>query len=188
MWIKKKSQGGIQVGKTVPLDIDDETIKKILREFKVANAEILIRSPIDVDDLIDCVEGNKKYVPAIICVTKADLANASRVTEVKKELNADLVVSAEEELNIDQLKELIFQKLDFIRIYMKEPQKEADMKEPMIIFHGATIRDVCSKTHKDFVKKFKFARVWGKSAKHPAQKVSLKHRLQDEDVLEMHLR
>ena len=101
VWIKKKSKGGIQVGKTVPLDIDDETIKKILREFKVANAEILIRSPIDVDDLIDCVEGNKKYVPAIICVTKADLANASRVTEVKKELNADLVVSAEEELNID---------------------------------------------------------------------------------------
>ena len=95
---------------------------------------------------------------------------------------------AEEELNIDQLRELIFQKLDFIRIYMKEPQKEADMKEPMIIFHGATIRDVCSKTHKDFVKKFKFARIWGTSAKHPAQKVSLKHTLQDGDVLEMHLR
>ena len=82
---------------------------------------------------------------------------------------------------------MIFQKLDFIRIYMKEPRKEADMKEPMIIYRGATIRDVCSKTHKDFVKKFRFARVWGKSAKHPAQKVSLRHKLQDEDILELHL-
>ena len=133
-------------------------------------------------------EGNKKYVPAITCVTKADLATASKVSKVKKELNADLVISAEEGLNIAQLREMIFQKLDFIRIYMKEPRKEADMKEPMIIFHGATIRDVCLKTHKDFVKKFKFARVWGRSAKHPAQKVMLKHTLQDEDILELHLR
>jgi len=188
VWIKKKSKGGIQIGKTVPLSVDDDTIKKILREFKVANAEVLIRSPIDVDDLIDCVEGNKKYVPAITCITKADLATVADVSKAKKELNADLVISAEEGLNIAQLREMIFQKLDFIRVYMKEPRKEADMKEPMIIYHGATIRDVCSKTHKDFVKKFKFARIWGKSAKYPAQKVMLKHKLQDEDVLEMHLR
>ncbi|MBT5343173.1 GTP-binding protein, partial [Candidatus Woesearchaeota archaeon] len=172
VWIKKKSQGGIQIGKTVELNVDDETIKKVLREFKLVNAEVLIRSPVDIDDFIDCIEGNKKYVPALICISKVDLANASQVSKVKKELNADLVVSAEDGLNINLLREMIFQKLDFIRIYMKEPRKEADMKEPMIIYRGATIRDVCSKTHKDFVKKFKFARVWGKSAKHPAQKVS----------------
>ena len=188
VWIKKKAQGGIQIGKTVMLDVDDETIKKVLREFKVVNAEVLIRSSIDIDDLIDCIEGNKKYVPSLNCIAKADLANASQVTKIKKELNADIIVSAEENLNINLLKELIFQKLDFIRIYLKEPRKEADMKEPMIIFRGATIKDVCLKTHKDFVKKFKFSRVWGKSAKHPAQKVMLKHVLQDEDVLEIRLR
>ena len=187
VWIKKKSQGGIQIGKTVELNVDDETIKKVLREFKLVNAEVLIRSPVDIDDFIDCIEGNKKYVPALICISKVDLANASQVSKVKKELNADLVVSAEDGLNINLLREMIFQKLDFIRIYMKEPRKEADMKEPMIIYRGATIRDVCSKTHKDFVKKFKFARVWGKSAKHPAQKVSLRHKLLDEDILELHL-
>ena len=176
VWIKKKSKGGIQIGKTVKLNVDDETMKKVLREFKLVNAEVLIRSPIDIDDFIDCIESNKKYVPALTCISK-----------VKKELNADILVSAEDGLNIDQLRELIFQKLDFIRIYMKEPRKEADMNEPMIIYRGATIRDVCSKTHKDFIKKFKFARVWGKSAKHPAQKVSLKHKLLDEDILELHL-
>ena len=187
VWIKKKSQGGIQIGKTVELNVDDETIKKVMREFKLVNADVLIRSPIDIDDFIDCIEGNKKYVSALTCVSKVDLANASQVSKVKKELNVDIVVSAEDGLNINRLREMIFQKLDFIRVYMKEPRKEADMKEPMIIFRGATIRDVCLKTHKDFVKKFKFARVWGKSAKHPAQKVSLRHKLLDEDVLELHL-
>ena len=70
---------------------------------------------------------------------------------------------------------------------MKEPRKEADMKEPMIIFKGASIRDICDKTHKDFAKKFRFARVWGKSAKHPGQRLMLKHILKDKDIVELHL-
>ncbi len=187
VWIKKKIKGGIQIGKTVRLNVDDETIKKVLREFKIVNADVLIRSPIDIDDFIDCIEGNKKYVPALTCISKADLANASQVSKVKKELNADLVVSAEEGLNIDYLRELIFEKLNFIRLYLKEPGKEADKKEPLIITKDSTIRNVCNKLHKDFVKKFKYARVWGSSAKHPAQRVMLKHVLKDEDILEIHL-
>lgn len=188
VFIKKKIKGGIQIGKTVPLDVDDETLQKVLREFKIVNADVLIRSPIDLDDFIDCIEGNKKYLPAIICITKADLATATTVSKVKKEINADIVVSAEEGLNIESLKELIFRKLDFIRIYLKEPKKEADMKEPLIVLRGFTIRNVCEKLHKDFVKKFKFARVWGSSAKHPGQKVMMKHVLRDKDILEIHLR
>ena len=187
VFIKKKSQGGIQIGKTVPLKISNETIKKVLREFKMANADILIRSPIDVDDLIDCIEGNKKYVPAITCLTKVDTVDTSTIKKVQKKIKADIVISAEEDLNIDQLKYLIFEKLNFMRIYLKEPRKEADFKEPLIIKKGSTIKDVCDKLHRDFKKRFRFSRVWGKSAKHPAQKVMLKHVLQDEDVLEVHL-
>ena len=189
VYIKKKGQGGIQVGKTVNIDIDDETLRKILRQFRTMNAEVLIRSVIDVDDFIDCIEGNKKYLPAITCISKADLTNAAKVSKIKKELNADIAVSAETDLNINSLKELIFQKLDFIRIYMKEPRKEADMKEPLIIKRNSTIKDVCDKTHKDFAKKFRFARVWGKSSKHPGQRFSRpNHVLMDKDILEIHLR
>ena len=188
VFIKKKSRGGIQIGKTVPIEVDDETLKRVLREFKIVNAEVLIRSAIDIDDFIDCIEGNKKYVPAIICISKADLASAATVEKVKKELNADLAISAEQDINIEPLKELIFQKLDFIRVYMKEPRKEADMNEPLIIQKGTNIRGVCSKLHKDFVSKFRFARVWGKSAKFDAQRVMLNHTLQDQDILEIHLR
>ena len=188
IYIKKKGDGGIQIGRTVPTEIDDETIKNILREFKIVNADILIRSPIDIDDFIDVIESNKKYVPSVVCLTKADLATVSQVKKVKKELNADIVVSAHDGIGIEGLKEFIFQKLDFMRIYMKEPRKEADMKEPMIIQQGSTLKDVCSKTHKDFIKKFRFARVWGKSAKHPGQRLAnLKHKLMDRDIVELHL-
>ncbi|MEW5896551.1 MAG: GTP-binding protein [Nanoarchaeota archaeon] len=188
VYIKKKSFGGILVGKTVPIDLEDETLKKILREYKIINADVLIRSVIDIDDFIDCIEGNKKYLPAITCITKIDLADANTISTVKKEINADIAVSAEQNINIEPLKELIFQKLDFIRIYMKEPHKEADLKEPLIIKRNSTIKDVCDKLHKDFVRKFKFARIWGSSAKFPGQRFMLNHVLMDKDVLEIHLR
>ena len=74
-----------------------------------------------------------------------------------------------------------------MRIYLKEPRKEADMKEPLIITRGSKIRDVCRKLHKDFVKKFKFARVTGPSAKFKAQRLMLDHKLKDEDILELHI-
>ena len=158
-----------------------------MREFKIVNADVLIRSPIDIDGFIDCIEGNKKYVPALICIAKADLATEKQIKKVKKEFNADIIISAEKNFNIKQLRDLIFKKLDFIRVYMKEPRKEADMKEPMIISRRSTIRNVCDKTHKDFAKQFRFARVWGKSAKHPGQRLMLKHVLRDKDILELHL-
>jgi len=41
----------------------------------------------------------------------------------------------------------------------------------------------------DFLEKFKFGRVWGRSVKHDGQKVlKVDHVLKDRDVLEIHLR
>jgi len=41
----------------------------------------------------------------------------------------------------------------------------------------------------DFVTKFKFARIWGTSAKFEGQQFhKLDHRLQDGDILELHIR
>ncbi len=187
VFIKKTARGGIHIGKTVPLEVDDETLKRVLQEFKVNNAEVLIRSAVDVDGFIDCIEGNKKYLPAVVCVNKVDLVSVGDAERIKKELNADILISAEQSLNLEYLKDLIYRKLDFMRIYLKEPRKDADMDAPLIIAAGATIKDVCDKLHRDFAHKFRFARVWGRSARHPAQKVMLHHRLEDRDILEIHV-
>ena len=188
--IKKTSRGGIQIGKTVKLpDLDDKTIVSILREFKINNANVLIRDKINADQLIDCVEGNKVYVPAITVINKIDTVTQERLAEVEKMLNADISISADKKQHLDELRELIFKKLDLMRLFLKEPSKPADMEEPLIMFKGSKIEDVCKKLHKDFVSKFKFARLWGKSAKFDGQKVlKLSHVLEDKDVLELHIR
>jgi hypothetical protein len=187
--IRKTAKDGVRIGRTVRTPgLDDETIKGILKEFRINNADVLIRTPITADQFIDCVENNKKYMSSIIIVNKSDLLTEEQKEKLKKTIKPDLFISAQNDKNLDNLKELIFERLELIRLYLKEPKKLPDMEVPLIIFEGFTIGDVCEKLHRDFKDKFKFARIWGKSAKFEGQKVSLPHVLQDEDVLELHIR
>ena len=187
--IRKTGKDGIRIGATVRLThLDNETITSVLKEFKINNADVVIREDITIDQLIDCIEGNKKYMPAITVVNKKDLVAPEKLKEVMKKYGGDLAISAAKNEGIDKLRELIYQKLNIISVYLKEPGYEADMKEPLIVFRDWTIRQICRKLHKDFVDKFKFARIWGPSAKFDGQKVMLKHVVKDQDVLEIHLR
>lgn len=187
--ITKTMTGGLKIASTVKLTkIDLETIKVVLKEFKIMNADVIIRNNIDVDELIDVIEGNKKYIPSLTIINKIDLATENQVEKVVKQVKADLAISAKDKIYIERLKEMIFDKLDLIRIYLKEPGKEADLKVPLIISRNSKVSDVCNKLHKDFVAKFKFCRIWGKSSKFPGQKLMLDHNLLDKDILEIHLR
>ena len=187
--IIKKSKDGINIGKTCKLTkLDDETITTILRTFRINNADVVIRDNISDDQFIDVIENNKYYVPAITVINKIDSAEPSVVKKVAKDLKADLLISAQKKDHLDELQELIFERLDLIRIFLKEPTKDPDLEVPLIMHRGCTIKKVCEKLHRDFVDKFKFARVWGKSAKFPGQKQMLPHTLMDGDILELHLR
>ncbi len=58
--IKKKARGGVSISSTVGLGLDEDTIKTILGEYRIHNANILIRENINIDQLIDAVLGNRK--------------------------------------------------------------------------------------------------------------------------------
>lgn len=188
--ITKTSKDGIRVGRTVKTpELDDETIKGILNQFKIVNANVLIRDTINADQFIDVVEGNKVYIPGMVVVNKIDLLNKEQNKKLKDYLKPDLCISADKEENLEELKELIFKKLDFIRLYLKEIDKKPDLEEPLIMKNGNTLKGLCSKLHKDFIEKFKFARIWGKSVKFDSQKIlKLDHKLHDKDVIELHMK
>ncbi len=187
--IVKTARGGVRIGATVPLTkTNTPTIAKILAEYRVTNANIVIREDIDVDQFIDVLEGNRYYPKSLAVMNKIDTLSLEQLERVRVKFKDAVFVSAELRTNIDALKEAIFAKLDFIRIYTKDPGKQPDMKDPMIMLRGSTIKDFCIKLHRDFVEKFKYARVWGHSAKFPGQKQMLKHILQEGDIVEVHVR
>ena len=154
----------------------------------MVNADVTIRSAINLDQFIDCIEGNKKYVPAIICVNKTDLIDEKQKKELKETLEKPIFVSAKEIKGIEELKDSIYNILNFARVYLKEINKKPDMNEPMILTQPVTLKAVCENIHKDFIKKFRYARIWGKSAKFPGQQFNkIDKVLADEDIVEIHI-
>lgn len=188
--IVKTDRNGINIGTTVKLTkIDKKTIEDIIKEFRINNANVVIREDIDADQLIDVIKGNKVYLPAIVVLNKIDMMGKEELDRVVKAIKPDLCVSAEKKIGIDDLKEMIYKKLKIIRIYLKEYNKKADMEEPLIMWHDSTLKELCFKLHKDFVSKFKFAKIWGKSVRFEGMKVTkLEHKLEDLDIVELRMK
>jgi hypothetical protein len=85
--------------------------------------------------------------------------------------------------DLAQLKEQVWRKSGKIRIQTKTAGKVAE--KPVVLKQGATVRDLAGTIHQDFLRKFKSAKVWGKSALFQGQSVGLKHKLKDKDVVEI---
>jgi small GTP-binding protein len=183
--VARKSRGGIEVSATVKLaKISNEEIRSVLGQFGIMNADVLIRESITPEQLIDSLLRNRVYVPAVFAVNKMDTASPEEAKGFPKDF---VLISAEKSQGLEQLRKAIWEKLGLTRIYLKKIGKEPDMKEPMIIKGSPTVMDVCEKIHKAFAKNFRFARVWGRTAKFPGQKVGGEHRLADRDILELHV-
>ncbi len=187
--ITKTARGGMDIGATIRLTkISHETIRAVCKEFGIMNAQIVLREDITVDQLIDVLEGNKRYVPAVTAMNKVDLVIPAEADRSRRSINADVCISADKRTNLLELKNLIYSRLQFIRVYTKEAGNKADLNEPLIMLRGTTIRDVCNKLHKDFITKFKYARIWG-SSRFPGQLFkNTNYILKDQDIIEIHTR
>jgi len=183
--MEKTGDGGISVSQQVPLTkMSISLLKDILRVYGINNGRVLIREDIDSEQLIDFVSGNKFYVESLTLMNKIDLVNQGFLNELQSKIKSKIIpISADSDININALRDAIYEKLDFIRIYMRPKGRETDYKEPLIIRNGSTVLDVCNKLHRDLKKDFRFALVWGKSVKFGGQRVGIGHRLEDEDVL-----
>lgn len=181
--IKRQDRGGVTISSTKELDLTEDLIKAILNEYKIHNAHVLIREKIDVDQLIDVIMGNRVYIPAVVVVNKVDMADQHVLKKCKEEYPDATYISADKEVNLEAVKDVVYEALDFIRIYLKPQGGPADMEEPLIVRKGTTVGDICDHLHRDFRRKFRYSQVWGRSAKHPGQRAGLEHVLDDKDVL-----
>ena len=59
---RPKGKGGISISRMVECELEDDLIKSILHEYRIMNADIVLRCNASADDLIDIVEGNRKFL------------------------------------------------------------------------------------------------------------------------------
>jgi small GTP-binding protein len=70
----KKEAGGIGYQETCfqTKGMCVEVARVVCKEYKISCAEIIVREDITVDQFIDCVEGNRSYMPVLYVMNKID--------------------------------------------------------------------------------------------------------------------
>ena len=169
-------------------------VYRILHSYRIHNAEVLIREDVDEDDVIDVIEGNRKYVRCLYVYNKIDTLSIEEVDEIARQPYS-VVISIYLKLNIDEMLQKMWEYLGLIRIYTKrrglfEVVIEAifdtqlgqppDLTEPIVLSserQGLTVEDACRTISKDLLDKFNYALVWGRSTKYNPQRVGKTHLL-----------
>lgn len=137
------------------------------------------------------VVGNSKSPgQCLLLANKCDLPGSEERIQLLEEMVPPglqtIPVSATGEINFNQLKSLIFQMAQIIRVYTKIPGKEPDMTRPFVLPRNSTVLDLAVSIHKDFGQTLKNARIWG-SARFDGQNVPREYILQDKDIVELHV-
>ena len=129
-------------------------------------------------------------LPLLVLVNKNDDQSTDEDFEVLCELFEEvwplLPVSATTGRNLERLKQVVFERLEIIRVYSKPPGKEPDLNAPFVLKKGSTVEEFAGKVHQDFLEQLKSARVWG-SGVYDGQMVGRDHVLHDGDVVELRI-
>ncbi len=182
--MKKANKGGIKIHKPKNVEIEDEEIKSVIKEFKITNADLYIRERVTMDDIIDFLSGNRVYAKMLVVVNKIDLPHDTRklMREAAKYKNL-IKVSAAVGTGVDDLKEYIYRELSLVRIYLRKKSGDVDFERPLVLTEGSKVREVCRRVSREMLRSFRYALLTRNSARVNDQKVGLDYHVQDEDII-----
>ena len=83
-------------------------MKSILGEYRIHNADIVLRYDATADDFIDVVEGNRIYIPCIYLLNKIDQISIEEL-DIVSEIPHCVPISAHHKWNYDSLLEKVSQ-------------------------------------------------------------------------------
>ncbi|MHA2281905.1 MAG: GTPase [Promethearchaeota archaeon] len=172
--------------------------KQIVRVARTSDAILLvINLSMDIDrqyyflteqlDNANLLKDEDSIYKIGIIATKGDLPGTEENFQLLKSKTTWPIhpISIKNRDSLDKLKDYLFTVLELIRIYTKPPGCEVDFSQPFICPIETTVSEIAAKIHKDFIKLFRYAKVWGSSVDFPGQQVGMDHKLMDTDVVEI---
>ena len=176
--------GGVLVGCT------PEDVKRLLANYRINSALIRIRGKVTLENIEESLFSSLVYRPAILVANKLDVEgareNLARLKEYMKDSETPIIpVSCKNNEGLENLGDYIFKMLRIIRVYPKEPGEKKPSPKPLVIDEGTTVIEAAKKLHSKLYREFKYARIWGPSAKYPGQRVGPTHVLKDGDIIEI---
>lgn len=184
---KTGSGGAILIGDN-KIDASREEIIEILNDQGNYNFSLKFLKPMTLGDLVEALDISLAYSKGIIVANKGDTQgskeNYEKLVEVYGKQFSIIPISALKGDGLEELKQIIFENLDLVRVRSKEPNGDVAPK-PIVLKKGATIGDIAKIIHTRFYEHFKQAKIYGPSAKFDGQSVGLNHVVKDGDIVEI---
>lgn len=185
-WLVEVVQGADLVLLVVDLSREEVISDVELPRRKLEDSKIKLVGPGNLEE----EDYQYLYKKTILVGNKADTQRGDEILTSLKDNYSPffpiIPISPLQGYNLEELKRGIYQALDIVRIYTKEPGKPPDKKDPLVLPRGSTVLDAARALHKDFLAHLKYARLWG-SNKYGGQRVEKGHILKDGDVVEFHV-
>lgn len=114
----------------------------MMNEYKISSADISIRCDATIDDLIDILEAkSRSYIPVVYALNKIDSISIEELDLIYRIPNA-CPISSEHGWNVDELMEMMWEKLQLRRIYTKPKGRAPDYSAPVVLRSNAcTVED-----------------------------------------------
>jgi len=170
--IEKAISGGLAVRTNFKQDFDDQTVINIANEFGVKNGIITLKEKVAVDELIDSFSERIVYKSAIFVVNKVDTNKGQKYEDL-------IYISANKEMGIEELKEIIWKELKLVTVYLVKKTDKPSLNNPMIMKEHDTLKSVADKIGTEFSDSTNLAKIWGNGAKFDGQEVSLSTKVID---------
>lgn len=90
-----------------------------MAEYKMHNVHVTFRGDYDCDDLIDVIEGNRKYIQCIYVYNKIDTISIEEVDAVSQDPFSSCI-SVHMDLGLEILRQKMWKALGMVRIYTKK--------------------------------------------------------------------
>lgn len=190
--IRRSVGAGVQImGGGILVDCTSEDVRRMLESYRINSAIVKIKGKVRLEDIEDSLFSSTIYKPALIVANKVDAPGAEEKLQQLKTMLKDaalplVAISCHTKQGLDVLGEHIFEMLNIIRVYTKEPDEKAPSPKPIVVKKGTTAIEIAKELHSSLYKKFQYGRIWGTSVKYAGQKVGSNHLLEDGDILEIH--
>jgi ribosome-interacting GTPase 1 len=113
-------------------DDPQDAVTRVLGSYKIHHAEVLFREDAGLEELIDVIEGNRKYIRCLYVYNKIDTLSIEEIDELARKPDS-VVISIYMHLNIDEMLQRMWEYLGLLRIYTKRRGQPPDLTAPIVL-------------------------------------------------------
>jgi ribosome-interacting GTPase 1 len=191
--VPEKGAGEIRMATSgSSVSLSHEQVTELLHTFGIRNALVRIFGNATMDDVENAIlENVTLYKPTLLVGNKLDRDSSSGLSsrflaEAKKLPFPTSVVSCLTRQGLNTIGHQLFNCLQIVRVYTKEPNQSRPSDHPIVVRAGTTVRELALSIHTDLATKYRYSRIWGPSSKFAGERVGPDHVLGDQDTVEIH--